>query len=160
MSSWFWHKNWVCQKWYQSHVNHRNASLDRRVVLEPCIRERNRSQPRQINVIVHMNPPQSRKEVQRLTGRIVALNRLMSKLEDRAYHFLQYSGALAVSSGAKTVGGFRRTERSHPKVAHARKSIAKSTTHLICLRHTHSSKRSPHARKGNMRREQKAITQK
>jgi hypothetical protein len=33
-----------------------------------------------INAIVHMKTPQSRKEVQRLTGRITALNRFMSKL--------------------------------------------------------------------------------
>jgi hypothetical protein len=33
MITWFWHKNWVWQKWYQSRVNHRNASLDRRVLL-------------------------------------------------------------------------------------------------------------------------------
>jgi hypothetical protein len=32
MSTWFWHKNRVWQKWYQSCVNHRNASLDRRVL--------------------------------------------------------------------------------------------------------------------------------
>jgi hypothetical protein len=32
MSTWFWHKNRVWQKWYQSHVNCRNASLDRRVL--------------------------------------------------------------------------------------------------------------------------------
>jgi hypothetical protein len=32
MSTWFWHKNRVWQKCYQSHVNRRNASLDRRVL--------------------------------------------------------------------------------------------------------------------------------
>jgi hypothetical protein len=32
MSAWLWRKNRVWQKWYQSHVNHRNASLDRRVL--------------------------------------------------------------------------------------------------------------------------------
>jgi hypothetical protein len=32
MSTWFWHKNWVWQKWYQSHVNRRNASLVGRVL--------------------------------------------------------------------------------------------------------------------------------
>jgi hypothetical protein len=32
MSTWFWHKKWVWQKWYQSHVNCRNVSLDRRVI--------------------------------------------------------------------------------------------------------------------------------
>jgi hypothetical protein len=32
-----------------------------------------------INTIVHMKPPGSRKEVQRLTGRIAAFNRFMAK---------------------------------------------------------------------------------
>jgi hypothetical protein len=32
MSTWFWHKNRVWQKWYQSRVNRRNANLDRRVL--------------------------------------------------------------------------------------------------------------------------------
>jgi hypothetical protein len=36
--------------------------------------------PDKINAIMHMKPPQSRKEVQRLIGRIVALNRFMAKL--------------------------------------------------------------------------------
>jgi hypothetical protein len=34
MSTWFWHKNRVWQKWCQSHINCRNASLDRRVLSE------------------------------------------------------------------------------------------------------------------------------
>jgi hypothetical protein len=32
MSTWFWLKNRVSQKWYRSHVNHRKASLYRRVL--------------------------------------------------------------------------------------------------------------------------------
>jgi hypothetical protein len=36
--------------------------------------------PDKINTIVHMKPRQSGKEVQRLTGRIIALNRFMAKL--------------------------------------------------------------------------------
>jgi hypothetical protein len=32
MNTWFWHKNWVWQKWYQSRVNRRNASLVRRAL--------------------------------------------------------------------------------------------------------------------------------
>jgi hypothetical protein len=36
--------------------------------------------PNKINEIVHMKPPQSEKEVQKLTDRIAALNRFMSKL--------------------------------------------------------------------------------
>jgi hypothetical protein len=43
--------------------------------------------PDKINIIVHMKPPQSRKKVQRLTGRITALNRFMAKLEERSLPF-------------------------------------------------------------------------
>jgi hypothetical protein len=32
MSTLFWHKNRIWQKWYQSRVNHRNTSLDKRVL--------------------------------------------------------------------------------------------------------------------------------
>jgi hypothetical protein len=32
MSTWFWHKNWVWQKWYQSRVNCMNPSLVRRAM--------------------------------------------------------------------------------------------------------------------------------
>jgi hypothetical protein len=32
MSTWFWHKNRVWQKWYQSRVNRRSATLVRRVL--------------------------------------------------------------------------------------------------------------------------------
>jgi hypothetical protein len=35
-----------------------------------------------INAIVHLKPPQTRKEVQRLTRRIVALNWFMAKLAE------------------------------------------------------------------------------
>jgi hypothetical protein len=38
--------------------------------------------PDKINAIVHMKPPQSRKEVQRLTGRIAVLNQFMAKLAE------------------------------------------------------------------------------
>jgi hypothetical protein len=38
--------------------------------------------PDKINAIMHMKPPQSKKEIQRLTGRITALNRFMLKLAE------------------------------------------------------------------------------
>jgi hypothetical protein len=41
-----------------------------------------KANPDKINVIVHMKPPQSRKEVQRLTSRITVLNRFMAKLAE------------------------------------------------------------------------------
>jgi hypothetical protein len=46
-----------------------------------------KANPNKINLIVHMKPPQSRKEVQRLTGRIAALNRFMSKLVEGSLPF-------------------------------------------------------------------------
>jgi hypothetical protein len=41
-----------------------------------------KANPDKINAVVHMKPPQSRKEVKRLTCRIAALNRFMSKLAE------------------------------------------------------------------------------
>jgi hypothetical protein len=38
--------------------------------------------PDKINAIVHMKPPQSRKEVHILIGRITALNQFMAKLAE------------------------------------------------------------------------------
>jgi hypothetical protein len=46
-----------------------------------CVK-RIEANPDKINAIVHMKPPQSRKEVQRLIGRIIALNWFMSKLAE------------------------------------------------------------------------------
>jgi hypothetical protein len=42
-----------------------------------------------INAIVHMKPLGSRKEVQRLTGRIAALNRFMAKIPERSLPFFK-----------------------------------------------------------------------
>jgi hypothetical protein len=45
------------------------------------------AKPDKINVIVHMKLPQSKKEVEKLIGRIAALNRFMSKLAERSLPF-------------------------------------------------------------------------
>jgi hypothetical protein len=45
--------------------------------------------PDKINAIVHMKPPGSRKKVQRLTGRIAALNRFMAKLAKQSLSFFK-----------------------------------------------------------------------
>jgi hypothetical protein len=42
-----------------------------------------------INVIVHMRHPQSRKEVQKQTGRIAVLNRFMAKLAEQSLPFFK-----------------------------------------------------------------------
>jgi hypothetical protein len=42
-----------------------------------------------INAIVHMKPPGSRKEVQKLTSGIAALNRFMAKIVDQSLPFFK-----------------------------------------------------------------------
>jgi hypothetical protein len=48
-----------------------------------------KANPDKINTIFHMKPPGSRKEVQRLTGRIVALNQFISKIGERSLPFFK-----------------------------------------------------------------------
>jgi phenylalanine-4-hydroxylase len=48
-----------------------------------------KANPDKIKAIVHMRPPQSRKEVQRLIGRITALNQFMEKLAERRFPFFR-----------------------------------------------------------------------
>jgi hypothetical protein len=45
--------------------------------------------PDKINTIVHMKPLRSKKEVQRLTGRIAALNQFMAKIAERSLPFFK-----------------------------------------------------------------------
>ena len=51
--------------------------------------QRNKVKPDQIKAIQQLNPPSNLKEVQKLTGMIVALNRFISKLADRCKPFFQ-----------------------------------------------------------------------
>jgi hypothetical protein len=48
-----------------------------------------KANPDKIKAIVHMKPPGSRKEVQRLTGRIAALNRFRAKIVERSLPFFK-----------------------------------------------------------------------
>jgi hypothetical protein len=43
--------------------------------------------PDKIRAIIQMQPPQTRKEVQKLTGRIAAFNRFIVKLAEKSLHF-------------------------------------------------------------------------
>jgi hypothetical protein len=45
--------------------------------------------PNKINPIVHMKPPRSRKEVHKLTGRIAALNRFITKVAEQSLPFFK-----------------------------------------------------------------------
>jgi hypothetical protein len=57
--------------------------------------------PDKINGTMNMKPPRSRKEVQKLTGRIAALNRFMAKLERslRFFKVLRGSGIFEWEGG-------------------------------------------------------------
>jgi hypothetical protein len=48
-----------------------------------------KANPDKINAIVHMKPLGSRKEVQRLKGKIAALNRFMAKIAERSLPFFK-----------------------------------------------------------------------
>jgi hypothetical protein len=43
--------------------------------------------PKKVEAIKQLQPPQTRKEIQKLTGMMVALSRLMSKLGERGMPF-------------------------------------------------------------------------
>jgi hypothetical protein len=45
--------------------------------------------PNKIQAIMDMAPPQSTKDIQRLTGRMAALNRFISRSTERSLHFLK-----------------------------------------------------------------------
>ena len=50
---------------------------------------RNRRNPNKIKAVLDMLPPSNIKEIQRLTGRIVALSRFVSKASDKCQPFFQ-----------------------------------------------------------------------
>jgi hypothetical protein len=63
--------------------------------------------PTKIQAIINMTPPQSAREVQRLTGRLAALNRYISKSAERNLHFLKtLRGAKDFAWGPEQVAAF------------------------------------------------------
>jgi hypothetical protein len=58
--------------------------------------------PNKINAILHMKPLQSRKEVQRVTGRIAALNWFMAKLAEQSIPFFTALRGSEISSGGQS----------------------------------------------------------
>jgi hypothetical protein len=63
----------------------------------------------QINAIVHMKPPQYRKELHKLIGRIAALNRFMAKLAERRLPFFTMLRGSESLVGARAASSFRCT---------------------------------------------------
>ncbi|KAL0323632.1 UNVERIFIED_CONTAM: Retrovirus-related Pol polyprotein from transposon opus [Sesamum angustifolium] len=58
--------------------------------------------PEKINAIMDMSPPKSIREVQKLAGRLAALNRFISRSADKAYLSSKSSGAEQSLNGPKT----------------------------------------------------------
>jgi hypothetical protein len=95
--------------------------------------------PDKIKAILQMQPPQTRKEVQKLAGRIAALNRFIGNWHREAYLSSVCYGASQKSSGARAAKSLRRSEVIPSAFAHVVKSRAGSTSHTICLYHTFCS---------------------
>jgi hypothetical protein len=53
-----------------------------------------------------MQPPQTRKEVQKLTGRIVALNRFIVKLAEKVYPFQHIAWLRKSRLGSRVAASF------------------------------------------------------
>jgi hypothetical protein len=63
--------------------------------------------PTKIQAIINMTPPQSTRDVQRLTGRLAALNRFISKSVERSLPFLKtLRGAKDFARGPEQVAAF------------------------------------------------------
>jgi hypothetical protein len=110
-----------------------------------------------INAIVHMKPAGSRKEVQRLTGRIAALNRLMAKIAERSLPFFKVlRGSGMFEWGPEQQEAFDAL-KEYTKAANISKSAAGSITHSVCFDNTHCSQWSSRRRKRDIERGQKVI---
>lgn len=56
-----------------------------------------------IQAIIEMKSPKNRKDVQRLTGRVTALNRFMSRAADKCYHVFKQLGTLLTLNRLRSV---------------------------------------------------------
>ncbi|KAL0391024.1 UNVERIFIED_CONTAM: Transposon Ty3-G Gag-Pol polyprotein [Sesamum calycinum] len=88
--------------------------------------------PEKINAIMDMSPPKSIREVQKLAGRLAALNRFISRSADKAYLSSKSSGAeqretlylyLAVSENAVSSVLVRQENREHLPVYYVSKVL-------------------------------------
>jgi hypothetical protein len=57
--------------------------------------------PDKIKALVEMQEPVSVKDVQKLTGRVAALNRFIPRLQKEACHSFKFSEVLRISNGPK-----------------------------------------------------------
>jgi hypothetical protein len=95
-----------------------------------------------------MQPPQTKKEVQKLAGHIAALNRFIVKLAERSLPFFSLYKSRMGARATKSLRGF---EIVPPVVINIIKTRAGEVSHIICLCHKLSCQRSSVCQKGNIK---------
>jgi phage FluMu protein gp41 len=67
----------------------------------PNFNKGHRGESRKIMALVEMQDPISVKDVQKLTGRVAALNRFIPRAAERSFHSFTFSEVPRISSGPK-----------------------------------------------------------
>jgi hypothetical protein len=95
-----------------------------------------KANPNKIKAITQMQPPQSRKEVQKLTGQIASLNRFISKLVERNLPFFTIlRGSTKVEWGAEQQKAFDDL-KNYLKQLPMLSSPEQRQPLILCLSHT------------------------
>jgi hypothetical protein len=100
-----------------------------------------------IRAMIQMKPPQSRKDIQKLTGKIVALNKFIAKLAERNLPFFTVPRAPQILNGPRTAADLQRSQSLSSAVTNAIKSRTRLVVNYIHLRFTHGNQWSLSQRK-------------
>jgi hypothetical protein len=95
--------------------------------------------PQKIEALRRMQPPSSRKEVQRLTGRIASLNRFISKAAERSLPFFKVlcaNSAFSVGPGATT--SLRRSQEISRRGSGHDQTVAEGGAAVVHCSNRHS----------------------
>jgi hypothetical protein len=97
-------------KFLINHLRHRHPTITKGKVLGCLVSTKGiEANPDKIRAITQMQPPQSRKNVQKLTGRIASLNWFISKLAERSLPFFTaLRGSLKIQWGVEQQKAFER----------------------------------------------------
>jgi hypothetical protein len=118
-----------------------------------------KANPDKINAIVHIKPPRSRKEVQRLMGRIAALNRFMEKIAEQSLPFYKVlRGSDTFEWEPEQQGAFDALKECIQKLPILASPQSDQPLILYVLGNAHCSERSPSTRKRDIEGGQNIIT--
>jgi hypothetical protein len=89
--------------------------------------------PNKIEAILRMEPPNTKKRAQRLTGRLASLNRFISRSAERNLPFFEIlKPAEVFSVGSGSTKGFRRVEAILDLFDNTNSTFARGSIALIC----------------------------